>query len=341
MLYKTNNKDSFKPSIQGFKPASILLFAIVLTACGGGSGGGSAPADTSPGNSNPGGTAPYNKRISESVMDFDNNGVMDARFDFLYFPDGRIQMITYTYTGDGTPDIYNPYYVASTQRADTEFTYDANGKLTGFKLDIDNGQSVNNVTYTYNGNQFVRADLVVTSAGSTSNLTGVVTYVNGLAAQYNLSMAGNSVMNYQFTYNTSNQVIQSVQTFAGSSNPVTSTYSWNADGSLQKVSNADSFSSWDETYIHSGGVLVQKDFTFSKPPTNSKNTNVSWLYVYQNGDFIRTDFDLNMDGSIDSTITNTVVSGACTPVYLNIPDDITGTGGDGIVGSPNGLTWCG
>ena len=172
-------------------------------------------------------------------------------------------------------------------------------------------------------------------------LTGTVSYMNGLASQYDFSSAGSVILGYQFSYNANMQVSQSIKSSAGSTNPVFSTYTWNTDGSLNKIANANSLSNWSETFIYSGGVLQQKDFTFSQPPTNSKNTNVSWIYMYNNSVPAGIDFDLNMDGSIDSKISVTLENGPCTPVYANIPDDIPGVGGDGKPGSAFGLTWCG
>jgi len=326
------------------KLLAILLMPIALTACGG--GGGSEPTSggsgSGNGGGNGGGTAPYNQRISEAIMDFDNNGQTDARIDYVYFPDGRINMMTYVYNDDGTTDLYAPYYNAGKiLRAETEFSYDVSGKLSGFKITLENGTSINSAVYSYSGNQFIQSDTTVTSGGSDTLLTGVVSYTNNLPSDFNYSTAGSVIVNYQFTHNASKQVIKSVQSFIGSTNPVTSTYQWNGDGSLEKISNADTFSTWDEEFIYSGGKLQQKDFTFSKPPTDPYNTNVSWIYTYTNGALVRTDFDLNMDGSIDGTVKTTVESGPCTPVYLNIPDDITGVGSDGIPGSAVGIVWCG
>jgi len=347
IMFKTINKEVNNNN--GFarksKFLTVLLMPIALIACGG--GGGSTPTSGSSGSGSgngggSGGTAPYNQRISEAVMDFDNNGQTDARVDYVYFADGRINMMTYVYTGDGTTDLYAPYYNAGKiLRAETEFSYDASGKLSGFKITLDNGSTINNAVYSYNGNQFIQSDTTVTSGGSDILLTGVVSYTNDLASEYNYSTAGSVIVNYQFTYNASMQVIKSVQSFTGSTNPVTSTYQWNGDGSLEKISNADTFSTWDEEFVYNGGKLQQKDFTFSNPPTDPYNTNVSWIYTYTNGALVRTDFDLNMDGSIDGTVKTTVESGPCTPVYLNIPDDISGVGSDGIPGSEVGIVWCG
>jgi len=323
------------------KFSTIATLAIVLSACGGGGGGDSSSSGGNNGGGSGGsGGGSQSQRIAEAVMDFDNNGQIDARFDYVYFSDGRINIQTYTYIGDGTPDIYNPYYSGiNVTRADVEFGYDANGNLETLRLTFDNG-TVNDTIYTYNGNQFIQSDTNVTVPGGTAMLTGLMSYVNGLPDQFDLSSNGTPAVNYSFSYNPSNQVIQSVRTFAGSTNPETSTYTWNPDGSLDSITNVDNFSTDTEELTYSNGLLFRRDFTFSKPPTNSTNTNVAWLFYYNNGVPTRSEFDLNMDGVIDGNLTVTMEDGPCTPVYFNIPEDITQIGLDGIPGSQNGVTWC-
>ncbi len=311
-----------------------LLMTIGISACGGGNSGGDGSTGGSTGG---GGTAKYNKRISETVLDLDNNGQMDARFDYLYYPDGRLQMVTYTYVGDGTTDLYNPFYIASTRRADSEFSYDSSGKLSGYKITIDNGNIINDAVFTYNGSQFIRSDTTVAASGSSLVLVGEMTYTNGLPSQFDSTSAGAPLLGYTFTHNENNQLIQSVKTSIGLLTLETSNYQWNADGSLDKITSFNSSSKWEEDLTFSGGLLQSRDFTSSL----SGGINVTWLFTYKDGFPLRTDYDLNRDGSIDATESITIESGPCTPVYLNIPEDIPGTGVDGIPGSPNGISWCG
>jgi len=353
-MFGTNNKSSGFNTTKFVKLVLISGLAVAISACGGGGGGGSSSGGTSGGGGNPGGgggnpggggSAPYNNRIADAVMDFDNNGQMDARFDFVYYADGRIDTITYTYTGDGTPDIYNPYYTASVTQADTVFRYDANGALAGLSITIQDNTLGTNSTdslYTLTNNQMVQADTTVTSPNvQPFTITSVMTYTNGLPSLFASTASIGTSFDRTYTFNANNQVTQSVFSFAGSTNPTTSVYAWNADGSLDKISYSDSNSSWVDDLTFLNGQLVRRDYTFSNPPTNPGNTNVAWILNYNNGIPSRMDYDLNIDGSIDGNEVLNYESAPCTPVYLYRDLDISQAGGDGIPGSPVGVSWCG
>ena len=321
----------------GVKSLAISGLALVLGACGGGGGGGGGTSPTQP----PPPPPVSNQRILESVMDYDNNGQIDARFDYTYYADGRIENITYTYIGDGTPDIYVPYYSGmNVTTVVNSFNYDANGNLDNMKLDFDNGALVNDLTYTFNGSQLVQMDGIVTVPGTTVTLLGIMSYQNGLPDQYDLTSNGVNPTVFNYTYNANNQIIQEVRNIGGTLNPVTRIFDWNPDGSLDKITTTDSNSTNVEDLIYAGGQLVQRDYTFSLPPTGPDNTNVSWMLTYNAGVPARIDYDLNMDGSIDGTLTITMENGPCTPVYFNITDEISQAGNDGIPGSANGVAWC-
>ena len=339
-----NNNTVSRKITRYLKYILTLLIAIGISACGGGNSAGDAAAsgDDAGGGSADGGTggnstAEYNKRISETILDFDNNGQMDARFDYLYYPDGRLQMVTYTYIGDGTTDLYNPFYVTSTQRADSELSYDSNGNLSGYKITIDNGDIINDAVFTYNGSQFIRSDTTVTASGRSFLLVGQMSYENGLPSQFNLTSAGTPFIGYTFTYNADNQIVGSVKTSIGLLEVDTATYEWNMDGSLDKITHINSNGTRQEDLTYSNGLLQSRDFTSTLP----RGTNATWLYTYKDGFPLRTDYDLNRDGSIDATETVIMENGACTPVYFNIPEDMSGTGVDGKPNSPNGIVWCG
>ena len=339
-----NSRQSTKATYLAKTTGLIALAGVIvmLNACGGGGNGEPAPGE-GPGNGTGGGGAGNDQqRMSEIILDFDNNGQMDARITYSYFADGRLSAETYEYVGDGTPDIYNPYYNGSnTDRVDVTYSYDGVGNLTGVTFYQNNGTNVGDYAYTFNGTDLVQVDITDTTPVVTTFLLGQLIYQNGLPSQYDISLNGITQVSFNYQYNGNNQITQEVRTFTGSNNPQTRTFTWNADGSIDTITIVDNFTTNMEAFTYNNGLLVRRDFTFSNPPTNSNNTNVSWLYYYANGVPTGGEYDLNMDGTIDGTLTVTMENGPCTPVYFNIVDEITQAGIDGLPGSPNGIVWCG
>ncbi|MDP2521542.1 hypothetical protein Q8W30_03070 [Neptunomonas phycophila] len=295
-----------------------LASSLLLTACGGGGGGGSSSSSSSTDTPD---VPESGYRVSQVQLDYDNNGTPDATVAITYDSNGSIESENYTYTDDGTPDLFRFYNSAGDSSEAYSYEHLATGQLSNLHIESGTRQSFSQ--YTYNSsNQLSTVTETITNGTSVSEKRTTFTYSGGRLTGYNTvnTVDSSPISRGQFSYDGDGRIeTQTQETWQAASSTwstLTYTTSWTDEGYIEEVAvdtnddgNADITLAY--TYGSGGEVLsrVRTDFT-----NDTQDSTVTYRYSSNN---IRNgeDWDLGSDGSIDATLSITVANEACQYSY--------------------------
>ncbi|MBX3607803.1 MAG: hypothetical protein KF788_21190 [Piscinibacter sp.] len=317
----------------GATALTALFAAVFATACGGGGDPPEPPTEEDP----PQSTA---SRVVSVSYDYDNNGVADAVSTASYDADGRDTGFTFTYTGDGTPDRYQP--LPPTNEVD-ERSYDSAGNLVR-SVFRPAGSAVTTMDTSFDANglplssdftvapnptgSFVR----VVYAQSGNRLTGATYSLNGTVfAEETLTFDADGRPSVRIT--TRNPAF-------GDPPQARTVYHWRTDGQLEQVQVDNEDDGVFETTLqmnYSAGVHVSTVIT----TTDGSGDLTITAFRDALGRVIRTEHDRGSDGSVDAVITTTWEAGACQPVRMpGLPPFVEERSG-GFGATPDGMVGIG
>ncbi|MFK8013932.1 MAG: thrombospondin type 3 repeat-containing protein [Gammaproteobacteria bacterium] len=287
--------------------------------------------------------AGFGQRPASVDFDFDNNGLVDAQSVITYDDDGNVTSQTYTITGDGTPDLFNPVSDANFQ---ADYTWE-DGLLTLVEQD--------NIT---DGNDFVSAISYVDGV-MTSTVESVFDAMGGLVAQVNIDYDYLDDLRVRdtWTFGPDNLPLLIIDhVYDGNGLIATSSwvnqltpggqefdFTWNTDGKLtQRRTDADADGVFEEVIDieHAGGVSTMRTVTGSLSFTPADYTETPAYDT--DGRILRIDYDANIDGSIDAVGTPVWEEGPCQPFFLPTLNPTNESGFDGDPDSGVGdVLFCG
>lgn len=303
---------------------AVSLTAAMVTACGGGGDGGGVVVDP------PDPAAPASRTVSFSY-DYDNNGVPDATSTATYDAAGRDTGFAFTYTGDGTPDRYQP--LPARNEVD-ERIYDGAGRLVRMVFRPAGATTtVMDTSFDATGLPQV-SDLSTVPAGAFMRIT--YTQAGGRLTEATTTLNGTVVAQerLEFDANGRPSLRETTRNPAFGGPPTARTeYLWRADGQLERVRVDDDGDGTYETTLTLTYVAGVHASTVQTGATSLTITNVRDGL----GRVVRTEHDLGSDGSIDAVITATWENGACIPVRMpGLPPFVEARSG-GFATTPDGM----
>ncbi|HHJ16662.1 MAG TPA: hypothetical protein ENJ80_08200 [Gammaproteobacteria bacterium] len=319
------------------KLATSFVFSLSLAAClDGGSDGNSSPATGSTGDTIGGGgstgsggnagAAAFANRVTRVDYDYDNNGTVDATDAISYDANGRVNLTTYLYSDDGTPDILN-LRDSGTIEESNSFAYDSDGNVTSFVVDRQWVRIETNSSYDAAG-LLTRVDFqLFNSAGAqTTSLFWTFSYTGQQLDTVNSFIGpGNLLANtLDFTYAANGLLETSV--LASDSLNATTTFTWRPDGQLDTLdTQSDNGASSTAALVYDAAGLQQtriwrnagQGFGYSEILERNYIRSVS--YDAQNRPST-VSYDQDSDGSVDATVTFTWETAPCIPATLWAPN---------------------
>jgi len=295
-----------------------LTSSLLLTACGGGGGGGSSSSTTTDTADVP--QSGY--RVNRVDLDYDNNGTPDATVAITYDSNGSIASEAYTYTDDGTTDLFKFYATTSDTNEQYDYTHLANGKLS--TMDILSNSRRSFSLYSYNtANQLSSVEETVTNGTitGTGQQTTTFSYANGQPASFvtiNTSTS-QAIVRSNFTYDAENhvqtQALQILQSDGTTWNTQVITTSWTAAGNIAEVTsdtNNDGNANITLAYSYgSDNQLISRVRTNIDDPTEDSTVTYNYTNNIRSGE----SWDLGSDGSIEATLAISVQSATCQYSY--------------------------
>ncbi|MFT3818423.1 MAG: hypothetical protein QM750_12440 [Rubrivivax sp.] len=313
------------------RPASVpatmralttLSLLTLLVGCGSGGGDGDGSSATDPPVAGGGGgdtpspspapaPAPATtSRIASVSYDYDNNGSVDAVETHSYDSSGRLTGTQYTYTGDGTPDLHNPF---GTAPGSTQYVYDAAGRIAQVTVVQASGKS--QFSYSFDGQgRPVSAALTVNTGGQVFTGQRSLTWnASGLLTSATSNFGGQASTDNYF-YDSSQRRIQVRALQPGGGDLVTHQYWWNSDSTLQQA-----YHSADDGGINVYHVIFRanglqtdtlKTYGASQPAYGVDFTHDA------SGRLTKAVFDVGNNGSVEAVWTINWQAGACTPIKL-------------------------
>lgn len=316
------------PIIRG----SILGLSLAMSACGGGGGSNSNSASQNVGSTGGGAggntaTASFANRVTSVTYDYDNNGVADATDSILYDADGRVNLATYLYTDDGTPDILNLRDDGTVQETNT-LSYDADGNVTLFVVDRQAERFENNFSYDDNG-ALSRVDFQFLNAngGQVAAIYWEFMYANQQLIQVDNFLATNNQLfsSQGFTYDTND--LPATSDFTSDGTSAITTMTWRDDGKLETLATESSNGTTssvaltydaqgllqNEIWLNTGGL----GFNYSEIPGRAYTRSIT--YDAQNRP-VTVSYDQDSDGNVDATLTLTWEAAPCIPATIWAPN---------------------
>lgn len=284
---------------------------------------------------------PY--RLTTVDHDYDDNGVIDAQTVIEYDAGGDPTVFSYTYTGDGVPDLFVTQDDEATSEAGA-FGFDAAGLTTSATLDrvnMDASTESFDTLQTFTGGAITRSDSDVDIEGSMSTTYSTFAYIGADLDSVETRDATTDALQTTMTFAYGGDSLPDIVTLSapgGMGVPgleVVTTYSWRADGQPDDVA-----STWSQ--IFSGGPVVfgggTGDYQYDAAGRRiaevfTVDTNQgAFVAEFFGREYRKTlsydalgllameEVDLNDDGSVEATSTATWEAGECTPAFVWAPN---------------------
>jgi YD repeat-containing protein len=327
-------------TLPGGRNTLVSVFLLmILSACGGGGGGGGSEGDptdngdtdnTDDGSPDSGTT---NLRVSRVRYDFDNNGVFEGVREFAYGTDGRIMQERYTYSDDGTEDVYLAGTLSNSIGLDPvdetiDYTYDTEGRLqtwVGY-----NSETRQTSRYSYDDNDLLtRVDVTIEdgTGAVTSQYSHRLTYSGQQLVAHNMTLTGETTPLFEnaIVYDDAGYVIENNQTTTqnGIVSHYAYTYLTNArpDTITETVSALPDYRMTFE-FGYTGDNQPSYLNFLSEGPGNDNRYSFEEQYD-SDGRHVARQVDDLIDGSIDAVAEIEWEEGSCTPVLDWHPRTVT------------------
>jgi len=315
---------------------SLASMVCALTACGGGGGGGdddSTPRDPARSTDVPGNPAPApggvsTTRIASIRMDLDHNGLYECEVRFTYDTAGRMVQSRRNYVDDGLENrtegasgfysceaitdsedtlVFNgneistwTTHISTGERSEMEYNWNPDGSIAGLRTRI----------YQPNGS------LGVTITTTPSYNAGLIVETR---SQFEYPVpSGPAPTHYSasFAYNAGNQVESAryTQFYPVGSNFFQYDYTWHENGLVAtEISTSSSGGTTHQTFEYTAaGKLSSSSTAYSRAPEKNYRAVASFD---DHGRISSVAIDVQMDGSIEGTLSYEWESGACQPFY--------------------------
>jgi len=245
------------------------------------------------------------------------DGTEDASLAYAYDASGRLVTETYTYTGDGTPDRYEP--LLGTDSFTYTYTYDAD-RTTGVSATYASGQQFDTVFEYDSAGLPTRSTTTSThpTLGSSQVVT-VFSFTGSLMTSLTLTAPGSSTpLNGTVSYDGNGRAVAATQQILSGS--MVDAFTWNADDSIATWTlDVDGDGTVDTTrsYGYSGGLPSSFAEVHSGTYAGQPGYSVS-ISALTSGNRLRLSHDDGDNGSVDGVEQVQFEDAACSVTRLPI-----------------------